>query len=220
MLLKAATVLRTARPTHHPTWVTSGDRVAARHRGVGAQWWNVRIRHDRITPPTPPGSSITDDARPTRRQHPSSASARRPDALARSGDRHQALRRRIGRPAAGSREGRPTGSGEGLGRCPWLTAAGSRRIVPDPDPVLAVRRLRRAGRDLRDHERNWSQQEMTSQGVGYPGRTVAHRVLGHGHRRPTAVRTDRALATGTDRLPQLHPARRRLTAEGPEASSR
>jgi hypothetical protein len=26
MLLKAATVLRTARPPHHPTWVTSGAR--------------------------------------------------------------------------------------------------------------------------------------------------------------------------------------------------
>jgi len=55
MLLKAATVLRTARPPHHPTWVTSGDRVAAMHRGVGAQWWNVRIRHDLITLPPRPG---------------------------------------------------------------------------------------------------------------------------------------------------------------------
>jgi hypothetical protein len=117
-------------------------------------------------------------------------------------------------PAAGSRQGRPTGSGEGLGRCSWLRTAGSRRTVPDPDPVLAVRRLRRAGRDLRDHERNWSQQEMTSQGASATQAALSLTAFWG------MVTVGRLLFAQIVRwLParivfhQLHPARRRLTAD-------
>ena len=56
---------------------------------------------------------------------------------------------------------------------------------------------------------NWSQPDMTSAArrVDDPGRARADRVLGHGHRRPAAVRGHRALAAGADRLP---PAARSL----------
>ena len=79
--------------------------------------------------------------------------------------------------------------------------------VGHPDEVLVVRCIRRSLRHLRDHERQLvpAGHDVGAGSLYHPGVTRPDRVLGDGHRWPSAVRVDRPLAARPGHLP--HPPR-------------
>ena len=75
-----------------------------------------------------------------------------------------------------------------------------------PGPVLALRRVRRPLRHLRDHERQLvATLDGLARRLDHPGRGSPHCLLGHGHRVPSALRRHRPLAPAKNGLSGVAP---------------